>query len=148
MALFEELRFKEGIAWAENLLALVELDQGDAQAALRRLDTSLRLHTELGDLWRQASVLDALARATSMLGHLHLAARLLGAAASIRDTITAPVPACELPSLRETSGHLRQEIGRQAFDDLFRIGRDDRFERLQHAVAFAGRPGGSERSGG
>jgi tetratricopeptide (TPR) repeat protein len=59
--IFGELRFKEGIAWALNLLGLVEHETGQHEKSAPLLQMSLALHRELGDRWRQASVLEALA---------------------------------------------------------------------------------------
>ncbi|MFS8098676.1 tetratricopeptide repeat protein [Lentzea alba] len=85
---FGELDFKEGIAWALNLLGLVEHGTGNPKAARGLLERSLELHRELGDRWRQASVLEALARSTGQR-------ELLAEAAAIRAEIGAPVPAIE-----------------------------------------------------
>jgi predicted ATPase len=85
---FGELEFKEGIAWALNLLGLVEHGTGNPAAARALLERSLTLHRELGDRWRQASVLEALAGVT---GNRALRAE----AAAIRTEIGAPVPAVE-----------------------------------------------------
>ena len=53
--------FKEGIAWSLHLLALVSRARarGDANTA-SLLKESLRMHWELGDRWRTASLLEAL----------------------------------------------------------------------------------------
>ncbi|MFI0353048.1 BTAD domain-containing putative transcriptional regulator [Actinomadura sp. 9N407] len=106
LAEFRELRFKEGIAWAENLLALVDLDRRRPRDALGRLAVSLRLHTELGDRWRQASVLEALARCVAMIGDLPLAAESLRAARTVRTAIGAPVPPAERPALEATRARM------------------------------------------
>jgi predicted ATPase/DNA-binding SARP family transcriptional activator len=117
LLVFLEVRFKEGIAWAENLLALVDLGRDRHRVALRRLATSLRLHRELGDRWRQASVLDALARAVALLGDGGFAAELLGAAQHIREAIATPVPACELPSYSQTDTLVRAMLDAETYRD-------------------------------
>lgn len=85
---FGELEFKEGIAWALNLLGVVEHGTGNPRAARPLLERSLTLHRELGDRWREASVLEALARSTGRR-------ELLREAAAIRSRIGAPVPIVE-----------------------------------------------------
>ncbi|MFD9700499.1 BTAD domain-containing putative transcriptional regulator [Lentzea sp. NPDC059081] len=85
---FGELEFKEGIAWALNLLGVVEHGTGNAAAARSLLERSLTLHRELGDRWREASVLEALAQSTGRR-------ELLAEAAAIRSRIGAPVPVVE-----------------------------------------------------
>ncbi|HYK00146.1 MAG TPA: protein kinase [Thermoanaerobaculia bacterium] len=80
--------YKEGIAWSLNLLGYVLRARGDAFRAETMLQDSLRLHWELGDRWRSASVLEA-------LGGLRRDPRLLGAAASLRTRLGTPVPPVE-----------------------------------------------------
>ena len=62
--------------------------RGDPARAARVLQDSLRLHWELGDRWRSASVLEA-------LGGVIRDPRLLGAASAVRTRLGAPVPPCE-----------------------------------------------------
>jgi predicted ATPase/serine/threonine protein kinase len=81
--------FKEGIAWSLNLLGCALRARGDTMAA-SMLQDSLRLHWELGDRWRSASVLEA-------LGGVRRDPRLLGAAAALRAHLGAPVPPTERP---------------------------------------------------
>jgi non-specific serine/threonine protein kinase len=80
--------FKEGIAWALNLLGLVFRARQDAYVAKTLLTDSLRLHWELGDRWRTASVLEA-------LGGVRRDPRLIGAASALRDKLRTPVPPAE-----------------------------------------------------
>jgi len=99
MAHFAGLDFKEGIAWAMNILGLVALHDGQVDHAMTALHTSLGIHHDVGDRWRQASLLDALA-----VGHLARddparAARLTGLAAAMRDELGVPVPTVEQPAL-------------------------------------------------
>ncbi|MFI0448631.1 BTAD domain-containing putative transcriptional regulator [Actinomadura sp. 6N118] len=117
-----EIRFREGIAWAENLLALVDLRLGRGRQALRRLVTSLDLHHELGDRWRLASVLDALAGAL-VARSAPLAAGLLGTAGRLRDETGAQVPACERPELARTQARIVNRIGPEAFERAYAMGR-------------------------
>ncbi|RAY12828.1 hypothetical protein DPM19_22680 [Actinomadura craniellae] len=116
------IRFREGIAWAENLLALVDLRLGRDRQALRRLVTSLKLHHELGDRWRLASVLDALAGALTARD-APLAAALLGTAARLRDEMGAAVPACERPALTGTRAALADRLGAEPFERAHTMGR-------------------------
>ncbi|HEX8615964.1 MAG TPA: tetratricopeptide repeat protein, partial [Thermoanaerobaculia bacterium] len=82
--------FTEGIAWSLNLLGLVARVRGEFDQAETMLADSLRLHWELGDRWRSASVLEA-------LGGLRRDPRLLGAAKSLRTRLGTPVPPVERP---------------------------------------------------
>ncbi|WP_437874684.1 protein kinase domain-containing protein [Sorangium sp. So ce513] len=109
--LSRQVKFKEGIAWTSNILGLVAIERGDLALAERRLRASLRLHRELGDLWRSASVLEALARAAVRAGKAERGARLLGGAAALRDVIGTPVPPIERPALTECAAAARAALG-------------------------------------
>jgi predicted ATPase/predicted Ser/Thr protein kinase len=80
--------FREGVAWSLNLLGCVLRERGDELHAETMLQDSLRLHWELGDRWRSASVLEA-------LGGIRRDPRLLGAAAALRARLGTPVPPVE-----------------------------------------------------
>ncbi|HEY0157808.1 MAG TPA: protein kinase [Thermoanaerobaculia bacterium] len=82
--------FKEGVAWSLNLLGCVLRAREDDLRAETMLVDSLRLHWELGDRWRSASVLEA-------LGGIRRDPRLLGAAAGLRARLGTPVPPAEQP---------------------------------------------------
>ncbi|HEX2060093.1 MAG TPA: protein kinase [Thermoanaerobaculia bacterium] len=97
--------FKEGVAWSLNLLGCVLRARGDAWRAETILQDSLRLHWELGDRWRSASVLEA-------LGGLRRDPRLLGAAAALRARLGTPVP----PAEREQHDRDVAEVGTSPFD--------------------------------
>jgi predicted ATPase/DNA-binding SARP family transcriptional activator len=99
---FGALEFKEGIAWALNLLGLLEHIEGQHAKAAPLLQTSLALHRELGDRWRQASVLEALAAVACATGEPDRAAWLVHQAEEIRSAIGAPVPLIERPALAAT----------------------------------------------
>ncbi|WP_437274950.1 protein kinase [Sorangium sp. So ce375] len=109
--LSRQVKFKEGLAWTSNILGLVAIERGDLALAERRLRASLRLHRELGDLWRSASVLEALARAAVRAGKAERGARLLGGAAALRDAIGTPVPPIERPALTECAAAARTALG-------------------------------------
>jgi non-specific serine/threonine protein kinase len=81
--------FKEGVAWSLHLLALVSRSRGEERTA-SLLRESLRVHWELGDRWRTASLLEA-------LGGVRRDPRLLGAAVALRRELATPVPPVERP---------------------------------------------------
>ncbi|WP_169948943.1 BTAD domain-containing putative transcriptional regulator [Microbispora sp. H11081] len=147
---FSELCFKEGIAWAENLFALVDLKLGRVDHALRRLALSLSLHHELGDRWRQASVVDALARAVALSGDGAFAAELLGAAEHIRKEIGTPVPFCERAAHEKTHALVRAMVTPSAYENARLHGTGLDVGRLRRQIArLLGRataPGAAEPS--
>jgi tetratricopeptide (TPR) repeat protein len=105
------INFDEGVAWVRNLLGLVELRGGRDGSARSHLIASLGLHRQLGDRWRTASVLEALAETLRRAGSARTAAVLLGAAGAIRSAIGAPVPAVERTDWERTYGALQAELG-------------------------------------
>ncbi len=115
------IRFREGIAWSENLLALIDLRQGRRRQALRRLVTSLELHHELGDRWRLSSVLDALAGVFAV-DDAPLAAELLGTAGRLRDEMGALVPACERAQLAAIRAQIVDRVGAEVFERASALG--------------------------
>ena len=70
------------------------------------MHASLRVQRRLGDLWRCASVLEALAAVLVEEGRPARGAVYLGAAEAVRDRIGTPTPACEqeLRALCEARG--------------------------------------------
>jgi tetratricopeptide (TPR) repeat protein len=112
---YQMISFDEGVAWVRNMLGLVELRAGRDESARAHLVSSLGVHRRLGDRWRTASVLEALAEALRRTGSSRMAAVLLGAAGAVRAAIGAPVPAVERTDWERTYGALQAELGE---DDL------------------------------
>jgi predicted ATPase len=131
---YAELGFPEGVAWAHNLGGLVELSRGRLGAAEEHLAQSLDLHRGVGDRWRTASVLCALAEVARRRDDGQRAARLLGAAAAIRAAIGVPVPACERPQVEATTAAVRAELGDARFEAESQAGREGRLDTLVAAA--------------
>lgn len=107
------MRFQEGIAWSLNMQALCSMARREWTRAVAQLRASLNLHRKLGDLWRSASVLEALAVVAAETGLPERAAVIIGSARALRRRIGAPVPACERPLLEGELERLRQSLGSQ-----------------------------------
>ncbi|MET7420218.1 hypothetical protein [Dactylosporangium sp. NPDC005555] len=135
---FTELSFPEGIGWAQDLLGRVDLADSAVASAAERLRASLSIHRRVGDRWRSASVLEALAEARRRLGDPAHAAALLGAADVIRHEIGAPTPACELPARHATEEALHAELPGAAFDRAFRFGTRTGVDDLLDLAGTAG----------
>ncbi len=108
-------RFHEGIAWSLDQIGRVSFERGELVQARAQLAASLRVHRRLGDRWRCASVLDALAAVSVASDRPARGAVYLGAAEALRDQINTQVPACERPMLARTEALGVDQIG-QAFD--------------------------------
>nr|MDT0662939.1 BTAD domain-containing putative transcriptional regulator [Micromonospora sp. DSM 115978] len=113
---YATLGFPEGVGWAHNLRGVVELRAGRTDRASVHLSSSLAAHRQVGDRWRMASVLEALAEVARLGGDPVRGARLLGAAARIRAEIGAPVPACERADTTATEQALRARLGADGRD--------------------------------
>ncbi|AVT39291.1 BTAD domain-containing putative transcriptional regulator [Plantactinospora sp. BB1] len=107
---YSTVGFPEGVGWAHNLRGLVELRGGRTGRAARHLRLSLAAHRQVGDRWRTASVLEALAEVARLDGDPVRGAELLGAADRIREEIGAPVPACERADAEATKRALRAQL--------------------------------------
>ena len=115
LAAAEKIGFREGIGWSLELQGLLAADRGDPAAAGLLL-RSLRTHHELNDRWRTASVLEDLAALALAGGRARQAARLLGAAERIRDTIGTVLPPCEAGQHTTTEAGARAALGAGAFE--------------------------------
>ncbi len=125
--------FQEGIAWALDLGGRTAARRGDLLTARARLHASLRVHRRLGDLWRCASVLEALAAVMVDDERPARGAVYLGAADALRARVGAPVPACELP-LRDEA----ERRGTAAIGEAYALGRErGRRTPLDEIVAMA-----------
>jgi hypothetical protein len=123
-------RFNEGIAWALDLAGRASLERGETIQAHAQLSASLRVHRSLSDLWRCASVLEALAGVAVAQGRPERAAIILGGADELREIIAAPVPACERAALGTTERALRAHGAERArgrslpLDRIVRLARE------------------------
>jgi len=126
-------RFQAGIAWSLELRGRVSLAQGELLQARAQLHASLRVQRRLGDLWRCASVLDALAAVLVADGRPARGAVYLGASDAVRARIQTPAPACEV-ALRDAC----IARGEAAIGEAFAAGRvRGRRMRLDDVVAMA-----------
>ncbi|MFB9446591.1 hypothetical protein Dvina_27950 [Dactylosporangium vinaceum] len=122
LAGFTELGFPEGVAWAQDLLARVELADDRLPAAAERLRASLTIHRRVGDRWRTASVLEALAECRRRADDPAHATALLAAADALRHEISAPTPACEQPARAATEAALRAALPPADYARAYRFG--------------------------
>lgn len=96
LSLSREGSYQDGVAWSLNQLGLLAYRRGEYERAEELLTESLDAHRELGDLWRAASVLEALAE-TASRGRPERAAKLFGGAKTLRERTGTPLPTCERP---------------------------------------------------
>jgi len=134
LAAAREARFQEGIAWALDILGRISRHRGDRERGEAFLRVSLEHHFELGDRWRTASVLEAIAGYAVDLGETERAATLFGTARAIRDQLGTPVPLAEKATVEADLAALAGATPTADREAAELVGRS---MRLADAVAFA-----------
>ena len=142
LALSEGIGFREGIAWSVEQLGLLAAVDGDP-AAISLLRRSLELHSELRDRWRMSSVFEDLAAIAIAQGNAGQAARLLGAAEALRETIGTVIAPCERLQHNQTTKAVRTALGDEAFDAALRQGQLASMDELTADLPSADPPGPS-----
>jgi tetratricopeptide (TPR) repeat protein len=102
LRLFRELGDQRGMAYALTYLGVIACKRGDYESALALYTESLTLWRHVGQQSEIATCLEGLAEAACALGHATHAARLLGAAAALRDRLGVPVPPADRPVYERT----------------------------------------------
>jgi hypothetical protein len=112
---YAALGLPEGVAWAHDMRGRVDLHGGRLERAAAHLGRSLAGHRAVGDRWRTASVVEALAELARLADAPRRSAALLAYAAGIRATIGTPVPACERAGVAATAAAARAVLGDEAY---------------------------------
>jgi predicted ATPase/class 3 adenylate cyclase len=131
---------RRGIAIAYSNLGQVARQQCDYGAARAAQQEALRIAQELGDPGGIARGLEHLAD-VACRRRPHQAARLLAAAAVLREAIGAPLSAQERPIRERLLGAVRAALGEAALDAAWDAGRT---MPLEQAIAQALEPESSE----
>ncbi|MET8157828.1 BTAD domain-containing putative transcriptional regulator [Sphaerisporangium sp. NPDC005289] len=97
--------------------------RGDADAALARHGEAFTIAMDLGASGDIALALSGMAGACALGGRPALAARLLGAAAAVRESASLTVTPAEEGDARRATGMARAALGDGLFTDLFAQGR-------------------------
>jgi predicted ATPase/DNA-binding SARP family transcriptional activator len=127
------LDYQEGIAWSRNILGLVAHRDGEPEQAVAELVASLEVHSELGDRWRGASVLEALAAVLAPRAAA-TAVELVAAASAIRDSIGAPVPPQERPAVDAALTTVHNVLGDREFYEAWARGEARRLADIPIAI--------------
>lgn len=90
IGLFRTIGDRRGLAWALHYLALVSVALGDIETALGAETESLTVRVELGDKRGIAESLEGHAIILTQQGNAEAAIRVFAAAATLRETISAP----------------------------------------------------------
>ncbi len=111
LALFKEIGHRHGTAASLALLARVAALQDEYIAAGALFEGSLEITREIGDQLNAASCLEGLAGVAVAHGNPAWAARLLGAAEVLRDTIGTPIPPAERSIYERSVATIRAQLG-------------------------------------
>jgi len=106
---------RHGIAWSLHYLGRVAADRGEYGRALALDRESLELRRELGDRRGIAGCLEGLANVAGRTGQPERAARLLGAAGALRETLHAPLAPDEARRCEQDVAATRSALGSDAF---------------------------------
>jgi non-specific serine/threonine protein kinase len=137
------------VAWSAWGLGTALSEQGRLEDASPLLAEALRIYTDVNDSRGVAQCLEALAHVASERAHYESAARLIGAAAALRQRVAARQPDTEQARTSSVERALVQALGPQDADTLMHAGRTMPAKQaadLAIAVASDAAPADSDRS--
>jgi predicted ATPase/transcriptional regulator with XRE-family HTH domain len=134
LSVFRKVGDQDYIAGCLVNLGELSRKRSDFAQALALQREALTLYRDLGYPRRCAAGLEALATSVGVAGQGKLAARLLGAAASVREALGAPQPAQEKAEVEQTLAAVRAALGEEAWQATFAAGRG---LTLEEAIAEA-----------
>ena len=136
LAIARRLGFQEGIAWSLHELAILarHRHRPTREPALMLRD-ALLVHSQLGDRWRVASVLEEIAGSLLLREDPHVAVELLAYAESLREQLQTPVPPVEAPARAATLARLEVKLSRSSFASAWSEGRELQLpQAVDHAL--------------
>jgi non-specific serine/threonine protein kinase len=123
LALCRKVGDQQGVAGALNGLKTVALKRGEIAQAEALGREALALDQERGDLRLCAVDLEGLACIAGAAGQGERAARLLGAAATLREALSAPQPTVDRVDTEQAVAAARTALGEEAWSEEFAAGR-------------------------
>jgi predicted ATPase/DNA-binding NarL/FixJ family response regulator len=146
---FRELDHPWAVAWSAWGLGTTLSAQGRLKEAGSLLAEALRIYTDVNDPRGVAQCLDALAHVASERAHYESAARLIGAAAALRERVAARQPDTEQARSSAVERVLARALGPRDADTLIHAGRTMPVQEaadLAIAVASGTAPSDLDRS--
>jgi predicted ATPase/DNA-binding CsgD family transcriptional regulator len=146
---FRDLDYTWAVAWSAWGLGTTLCAQGRLEEACPLLAEALRIFTDLNDPRGAAHCLEALGHVASERAHYESAARLIGAAAALRERVAARQPDTEQARTSAVERVLSRALGAQEADTLMHAGRTMPAQQatdLAMAVASGTAPGDPDRS--
>jgi hypothetical protein len=130
------------LVWALHHWGFATWKQGDLDTGRARLEESMALFRERGHVYGLARSLERLAGLALAQQQTERAARLYGAAASLRDTIGSPLVPLGQAELDQDVAALREALGETAFACAWAEGGEMPLEQaLEYAQGRAEPPG-------
>ncbi len=139
LAIARRLGFQEGMAWSLHELAILarRRHRPSREPALMLRD-ALLVHSQLGDRWRVASVLEEIAGSLLVREDPHLAVVLLAQAELLREQLQTPVPPAEAPARAAAMARLEVKLSRLSFASAWSEGQElpltDAVDRALHVI--------------
>ena len=146
---FRQLDHPWALAWAAWGLGTTLSAQGRLEEACPLLAEALRIYIDVNDPRGVAQCLEALAHVACERAYYESAARLIGAAAALRDRVAARQPDTEQARTSSVERVLARALGPQDAATLVHVGRTMPAQQaadLAMAVASGAAPGDPDRS--
>jgi len=123
LSMYRELGMRRGVAGALFNLGRVAFGQGDFATAQVLLQDSLTMFKELDNKWLMALGLEELGAVVALQGQPTWAARLVGAAAALREAAGSPPEPMERGNYERGIAYARSQLGEQVFAAAWAEGR-------------------------
>ena len=123
VALYRELGHRHGTANSLALLGGVLAAKGDYAAAQTHFEQSLEISCELNEKWVAAVYLVVLGEVIAAQQKLAWAAQLWGAAETLRDAFSIPIPLVQRADYERSVSDARVHLGERAFAAAWAQGR-------------------------
>ena len=123
VALFKEMRQQHGTTVSLYALAQVVEASGDDARSQSLYEEGIAVARKEGNRQTVAFGLEGLARVVAVQGEVSWAARLWGAAETLRETIGAPIPPVERPAYESSVTAARAQLGEKPFAAAWAEGR-------------------------
>jgi ATP/maltotriose-dependent transcriptional regulator MalT len=137
VALFKERRQAHGMALSTSAMATVIAAQGDNTEARALFEEALTEARKAGDKLIIASGLEGLSRVLVALGEYERAVQLRAAAGTLREAISAPMPAVERPAAERATKVARERLGEEAFAAIWDEWRELKVEDVLNRIVSA-----------
>ncbi len=129
-----ELGHKWGIGASLGTSAWIAMRQGDWESAVKRLRESIQVRKEIGDSGGIAFCLERLAEVANGKHAAEKAARIFGAAESLRSSLRSKIDPVDQPEYESNLASLHAELGEEKFNAAWEDGQK---MTLEQAVDYA-----------